>query len=536
VRRLADRARIEIVEEKGGAPTGQRERLTAANEAAVEFWTRQLATSKEAGAAAARDYLAKRGFGSDVAKRWKLGYAPGARGALASQLAKQGFTRDELVAGNLALVEEGGRGAGALKDRFFNRIMFPIVDINGRTIAFGGRIVGAGEPKYLNTSDTPVFHKSSNLYAMNAAKNKIVATGTAVVVEGYTDVIALHEAGIGNAVATLGTALTARHLKLLGRFAKRIVYLFDGDEAGLRAADRAAEFLDSSATPEAGSARMDLAVAVIPEGMDPADYVGEHGEQGMREIIDGAQPLLRFVVDRRLEAHDLGTPEGRSQALTAAAGALAAVRGSILAQDYANYIAGRLVTDFDTVMRAVKVSRPTPTMSTYAAAADEREEAGAPLRRKPPSDAQTLAEHELLRQLVLVPRLRAEARDLLALEDALTDPANVRLASAVVAAGTATGRELYEAVAAGEPELADELSEWLVDDEDPTKVAGSFRETLSRLKEFALRRQILRLQARMNGLDAVKDSQESDDIFRKVAELRRELETLRSRYETDPQA
>ncbi|HEX9094389.1 MAG TPA: DNA primase, partial [Coriobacteriia bacterium] len=324
VRALAERAHVEIREEAGGLPTGHRERLQAANAAAAEFFAGKLATSKEAGAAAARDYLAKRGFGSDVAKRWTLGYAPGARGHLASQLGKTGFTRDELVAANLALVDDAGRG-GALKDRFFNRIMFPIVDINGRTIAFGGRVVGTGEPKYLNSSDTPVFHKSANLYAINVAKGDIVKTGTAVVVEGYTDVIALHEAGIRNAVATLGTALTARHLKLLGRFAKKIVYLFDGDEAGLRAADRAAEFLDSSSTPEAGSARMDLAVAVIPDGKDPADYVAEHGAQGMSAVIDSAQPLLRFVVDRRLEAHDLGTPEGRSQALTAAAGALVAV-------------------------------------------------------------------------------------------------------------------------------------------------------------------------------------------------------------------
>ena len=130
--------------------------------------------------------------------------------------------------------------------------MFPIRDLQGRTIAFGGRIVTSGEPKYLNTNDTPVFKKSANLYAIDVAKGPITATGTAVVVEGYTDVIALHEAGMTNAVATLGTALTKQHVKLLGRFARRIVYLFDGDEAGMRAADRATEFIDSDVTPEAG--------------------------------------------------------------------------------------------------------------------------------------------------------------------------------------------------------------------------------------------------------------------------------------------
>ena len=179
-----------------------------------------------------------------------------------------------------------------------------------------------------------------------------------MVVEGYTDVIALHEAGIRNAVATLGTALTARHVKLLGRFAKRIVYLFDGDEAGMRAADRAAEFLDFTSTPEAGSARLDLLVAILADGKDPADYVSAHGADGMRAVIDGASPLLRFVIDRRLDAHDLTTPEGRARALASAAGVLASVRGSILAQDYANHVADRLMTDYATVQAAAKSARP----------------------------------------------------------------------------------------------------------------------------------------------------------------------------------
>ncbi|HEX9094285.1 MAG TPA: hypothetical protein VF902_09915, partial [Coriobacteriia bacterium] len=178
-----------------------------------------------------------------------------------------------------------------------------------------------------------------------------------------------------------------------------------------------------------------------------------------------------------------------------------------------------------TVMHAVN-TRPVPTSPAYAEA--DEAPSGAPVRRKPATDAQTRAEYELLRQLVLVPRLRAEARELLAIDDALTDVANVRLAAAIVDAGEARGGALYEAVRTAEPELADELSEWLVDDIDPERVVTSFRETLSRLKEFALRRQILRLQARMSALDAVKDSEASDDIFRQVAALRRELETLRS--------
>lgn len=342
VRLLADRARIEITEEGGaGVPMGRKERLVAASGAAAEYFHRQLASSKEPGAEKARAYLSGRGLGSDVAKRWSLGYAPHARGALTAWLATQGFTRDEAIEANLILA--GDRGE--TKDRFFDRVMFPISDLQGRVIAFGGRVIGQGQPKYLNSSDTPIFHKSANMYAIDVAKSNIVASGTAVVVEGYTDVIALHEAGIRTAVATLGTALTARHVKLLGRFAKRVVYLFDGDEAGMRAADRAAEFLDSTSTPEAGASRLDLLVAVIPDAMDPADFVTARGTEAMQAVIDGAEPLLKFVIDRRLEAFDLTAPEGRSRALDAAAAVIASIRGSILAQDYANYVAGRLQTD-----------------------------------------------------------------------------------------------------------------------------------------------------------------------------------------------
>lgn len=519
IRQLAERANVEIHEEAGGVPSGRRERLIAACDATAAFYHELLTTSKEKGASAARDYLGGRGFGSDVAKRYRLGYAPSERARLSSHLTKSGFSRDELVEANLSLVEP----SGSLKDRFFDRIMFPIYDVTGKCVAFGGRVLGSGEPKYLNSADTPIFHKSSNMYGIHLAKGEIVATGTAVVVEGYTDVIALHEAGIANVVATLGTALTGRHVKLLARFAKRVVYLFDGDEAGLRAADRAAEFLDGSSTPEAGSARIDLGVAVIPGGEDPADHVASAGADAVRALVEEAQPLLRFVLDRRLDAHDLSSPEGREAGLAAAARVLAGVRGSILAQDYANYVAGRLVTDYETVMSAVRGASPE-----FSARREEPEEAtGEAPRRARAHDAQGRAEEALLRQLTVGPDVRERARELLSFEDAVTDPANRRLAEAILAAGGAVGKDLVASVRASEPELADELSAWLVDDREVADEVARFPETAGRLKEFALRRQILRLQSEMNGMDRVKDPDAYDDVFRRVAALQRERQALR---------
>jgi len=523
IRLLADRARIEIVEEGGaGVPMGRKERLVAASGAAAEYFHKQLASSKDASADTARKYLAGRGFGSDVAKRWTLGYASGGRGVLAAWLATQGFTREEAVQANLALIGDKGE----TKDRFFNRVMFPIADLQGRVIAFGGRVIGDGQPKYLNSSDTPIFHKSANMYAIDRAKSAIVSTGTAVVVEGYTDVIALHEAGITNVVATLGTALTAQHLKLLGRFAKRIVYLFDGDAAGMRAADRAAEFLDFSSTPEAGASRVDLLVAVMPDGLDPADLVAARGADAMSAVIDGAHPLVRFVIDRRLEAHDLSSPEGRTRALDDAAGVIASLRGSILAQDYANYVAGRLQTDYATVAAVAKRTRPAFDGRSAKAAGEDTPSAPKPLAA--PVGAHARIESELARQIAVAPQLREQVRDLLSIDGALTDAATAAVVRSIVEAGDATGRSLYEAVAARDREAADALSTYLVDALDPAVALESFPETLGRLTQFALKREFMRLQSEMVAVESSRDSALYDELFQRAADVQRRLAELRS--------
>lgn len=513
IRRLAERARIEIREEGGsGLPAGRKERLIAACDAAAGFFHQQLVRAESA--AAAREYLAKRGFGSEVAKRWRLGFAPGGRDALVRHLTEAGFTRDEMIEANLALAD-GPR----TKDRFFSRIMFPIADLHGRTIAFGGRVVGAGEPKYLNSQETPIFHKSANLYALDRSRNDIVASGTAVVVEGYTDVIALHEAGITNAVATLGTALTERHVKLLGRFGKRVVYLFDGDEAGRRAALRAVEFLDWSITPEAGSGRMALDVALIPGGMDPADYVGAEGADAMRAMIAEARPLLEFAIDTRLAAHDLTRPEGRSAALADAAALLTPVRDSLLGKDYMGYIAGRLQTDFATVQRAV------PRAKTQAQHTDAKTLAATVSAR--PSVEQK-AEMELVRVAALAPQVRAEARELLA-DGAVADETARRLLGLVIESGTARGDDLFASVARSDREAAETLAGWLVDAREVEQIEYAFREVATRVKDFALGRLIFSKKAELQAIDPRQDPEGFNRLFAEIAELQRNQQALRLR-------
>jgi DNA primase len=242
--------------------------------------------------------------------------------------------------------------------------MFPVSDLQGRTIAFGGRIIAAGEPKYLNSSDSPLFHKSEVLYAIDKAKAHITATGTAIVVEGYTDTIAMHEAGFTHTVATLGTALTQAHLKLLNRFAKKVIYLFDGDKAGREAARRAAALINRDITPEAGSYRFLLEVAELPAGLDPAELLAGEGAGAMQTVLDASIPLLRYALERSLDDANLSTPEGRNAALRAALTVLLPIRGSLLASEYlADFLAPRLGVDY-AAAQALLTSLPAPRESS----------------------------------------------------------------------------------------------------------------------------------------------------------------------------
>lgn len=369
VRRLAERAHIEITESGGrpGEGAGRKARLKAVCAEAAEYYHAQLMRNPGPDASAARSYLAGRGLGGEVPKTWQLGFAPG-RGSLVRHLAAAGFTAEEMQQANVALV---GKGDGKLRDRFYNRVMFPIRDPQGDCIAFGGRVVGAGEPKYLNSQETPLFHKSQVLYGLDKAKAAMAATGTAVVCEGYTDVIALHEAGMRNAVATLGTALTMRHIRLLSRHARhRIVYLFDGDAAGQRAADRALAFIDGSMTPEAGKSRIELAAVTLPDDLDPAEFVGLRGADELKRLVERAQPLLAYGIERRLANHDLSRPEGRAVALTDALSVLAPIKDSMLAKDYAVQIASRCrAREEDVLAELAQLKPPRPAAEEDAASA-----------------------------------------------------------------------------------------------------------------------------------------------------------------------
>lgn len=392
VRFLARRANIELTESAQATKAHSlKARLKAVCAETASYYHMLLMRSSDEGAASARAYLSGRDLGGTVPASWNLGFAPGHR-QLVTHLRSLGYTDNEMVEANVAV-----RGSQGVNDRFFNRVMFPINDVRGDCIAFGGRVIGQGEPKYLNTGDTPIFHKSEVLFALDKAKARMTSTGDAIVVEGYTDVIALHEAGFTNVVATLGTSLTRQHIRLLSHHAKsRIIYLFDGDEAGQRAADRALQFIDSSITPEAGVSRVDLCAVTLPDSLDPAEFIAARGPEAFKQVLDGAIPLIKFGIDRRLSRYDLSFPEGRARATNEALSVLAPIKTSLLAKDYAVYIASRVhAREQDILLRLSELKLPSVVDYEQRSAAQPQRRA--PMRNLSPAEKNRLrTEREFL--------------------------------------------------------------------------------------------------------------------------------------------
>lgn len=376
IRYLADRAGIELQEERGGRRGPRKTRLMEALGAAEEYYHTMLMRGRGAGPDEARRYFAGRGFGSAVCRRWGLGFAPG-RGQLVAQLRAKGFTSAELIAADLAQ-ERSGR----VVDRFYDRVMFPIHDERGRTIAFGGRVIGPKRDnvaKYVNTRDTAAFNKGKHLFAYDRAKEAMAATGEAIVCEGYTDVIAMHEAGFTNTVAALGTAFRLDHVRLMERQrVSRIVCMFDGDAAGQRAAERAIRYLDKTSAA--------LMCVVLPNNQDPMEFLADHGADALRPILAAARPLMDFVFEKRLEGYDLSAPGRRVRALEDMAGVLALLKRSVLLDEYATRLADALGMDVEETKRAIREApvreldeeRPARRTSAPTPPAPERRTPAAP--------------------------------------------------------------------------------------------------------------------------------------------------------------
>src|ERR671939_975775 len=340
---LAGRAGIDLhYEDDGGRPTGapdrsqagQRARLVAANTAAAAFYAAQLGSPE---AAPARQFLADRGFYRQVALDFGCGFAPGGWNTLTRHLRGLGYTQAELVTAGLA--KESSRGT--LIDRFHRRLIWPIRDLTGDVIGFGARKLMDDDPgpKYLNTPETPLYKKSSVLYGVERAKRDIARRHQAVIVEGYTDVMACHVAGVTTAVASCGYALGPEPINVLRRllmdqdeFRGEVVYTFDGDAAGQAAA------MKTFAEDQRFVAQ--TFVAVEPDGRDPCELRQAHGDAAVRDLIARRSPLIEFVLKTTLAEYDLDTVEGRVAALEKTAPLLASIKDHALRPAYARRLAG----------------------------------------------------------------------------------------------------------------------------------------------------------------------------------------------------
>jgi DNA primase len=403
VERMAARVGIELHYEDGGkaaSDSGNRARLLAANRAAEEFFIAQLATP---GAEPGRAFLGSRGFDPAAAVRFGVGFAPKSFDALGTHLTGLGFTAEELLGSGL--VSQGDRGT---YDRFRGRLVWPIRDTTGQTLGFGARKLLDDDqgPKYLNTPETAVYHKSQVLYGLDLAKRDISRGKRVVVVEGYTDVMACHLAGVTTAVATCGTAFGVDHIKVIRRVLGdvdnadthglgEVVFTFDPDEAGQKAASRA--------FAEEQRFAAQTFVAIAPGGLDPCDLRLAKGDEALRRLVDDRKPMFEFMIRRVLAGFDLETVEGRVGALRAAAPVVAGIRDPALHAGYIRNLAGWIGVDPREAAAAVTgAARTRPAQRPAGAAqAPSGAEQEVPAERAPsitqlPTDPVTRLERDAL--------------------------------------------------------------------------------------------------------------------------------------------
>jgi DNA primase len=558
VEHLAARAGIELRYEQGGQVPGhehsQRRRLLDAHRAAAEFFSQRL---RAPDAGPARAFLSERGFELADADRFGAGYAPAEWDALTRHLRGRGFTDAELLLGGLA--SQGRRGP---VDRFRGRLLWPVRDLTGDVIAFGARKLNPAEdgPKYLNTPETPLFKKSSMLYGADLAKREIAGRRQAVIVEGYTDVMACHLAGVPTAVATCGTSFGDGHVKILRRllmdadqFLGEVIFTFDGDAAGQRAVLRAFDLEERFVTQ--------TFVAVQRDGLDPCDLRIKQGDAAVRDLVAQRLPAFEFAIRSELAKHNLDTNEGRLSALDAAAQIIGRIKDPGLRDRYAVSLdrwLGMLDEKFVLARVRAQASRlgrvPTRTGRENARGADQRGSDGRPGQGQRdgaqqstvwrdehynPADPVMQVEREALKLAVQRPALCGPVFD--AIEaSTFTAPPHVAVYQLIAAAGGARG-------AGGGREWAACLRDAAPDDQarafvtqlavEPLRVPRADGEpdaryadaVLARVEELAVSRDIAVVKSRLQRLSPVDGQSEHRRIFGDLVALEKRRKALLER-------
>jgi DNA primase len=410
VKMLAQRAGIPIPEQRRSSDDPY-ERLLQLNQLAAEFYRSTLLDSN--GGRGCRDYLKQRGLSSETVEFLGLGYAPDAWEPLRSHLLGKQFKPQELRRGGLTVQRKSGQGE---YDRFRNRLIFPIRDLSGRTVAFGGRTLGDAEPKYINSPETPTYTKGEHLYGLDLASRAIRREGFAIVVEGYLDLAALVQAGCENVVASLGTAFTAQQARRLARYAERVVISYDGDTAGAAATIRSLDLL-----LERG---FDVRVVDLPAGVDPDDFIRENGAEAYAGLLRDAPEYLEFLIRREAGSRNLNQPDEKVAAVNAVLPHVSKLGSAIMRASWAGRLAdalhledGLVMQELRTALKAAQTTirhRPRPARMPRDAEArlvnlllqsdDERQRWAEEL------DGEELAETEVSRIVSVILRLAREGK------------------------------------------------------------------------------------------------------------------------------
>lgn len=511
LKELADRAGVRLpqtpVEERRA---GERERLLRAVAEAAAWFRAQLAGP--AGAAAGQ-YLASRGVDAGTAAAFRLGYAPDGWDHLLRALRARGFDAPVLEQAGLVIARPGGDGHyDALRDR----VVFPIHDLQGRPVAFGGRALGQGTPKYLNTRETPLFAKGKTLYALDAAREAIRDTDEAVVVEGYMDALSCHQFGIRNAVASLGTALTLDQVLLLKRFAARVVLVYDADAAGVDAAERSLGLFDQAELP--------VRVAVLPGQADPDAFLRAHGPEAFRRHLAEAQPIFEYRLAMAVRRHDPGTVEGKVGIVDELAQLIITVSHPVRQAEYVRLLAERLGVREDAIRGQLRRvgRRDGPG---HPAAAEVRPASEATAR----VGAERLLLHLMVADAAvrgafrgtIEPGMfrdaghRALAKALLAADAPDADPGRLRERLRDETAVSLLSRFLIAEPPAGAPGGDRAHSGGA-----PLRVAG---ECIRRIRRFALQERVDELLALLGDADRARDPARVEALQTELREVYREL-------------
>ncbi|WP_020574510.1 DNA primase [Actinopolymorpha alba] len=543
--RLAARAGIQLRYADGAAPDrrqpGTRARLIEAHKAAAEFYAEQLHTSPDAGQG--RSFLAERGFDREAAEQFGVGFAPRGPLALLSHLRARGFSDEEL--NTAGLVASGARGH---YDRFRGRLVWPIRELSGDVVGFGARRLFEDdriEAKYLNTPETPIYHKSQLLYGVDLARREIARRSQAVVVEGYTDVMACHLAGVPTAVATCGTAFGEDHARVLRRllldheqFRGEVIFTFDGDEAGQRAAMRAFEG-DQQFVSQ-------TYVAVEQSGLDPCDLRLKHGDAAVRDLVARRVPLYRFVLGNILTRYDLDRADGRVDALRATAPLVGSVRDKAKVGAYARELAGMLGMEIEEVRAEVRRAMNASANggagqpgrgSAPVRAAEVSQPARVPATPLPdPADPRLWVERELFKLVIQSPTLVGPEFDALD-DDDFTHPAYAALRQSVAAAGgagtSAGGDAWVSAVGDRTPDdgLRSLVTALAV---EPLRAAGGpdaryADSLLARVRELSVSRLIADVKSRLQRTNPVDQTDAYNKMFGELVALEQHRRALRER-------